>query len=171
MSKKKEIDIAPAVTMKLILLGFILILIGAGLVYFINFLAALPILYLGLVFFLSIEGASFNVEKNQVKKYKHFFFFKIGTNHDLSLYNTVLLTPYSSSTQFQSRASSTAIKTKSFDLYLANKNKKLLLKEFDNYEDAFDAMQNISETFGFKIEDLFEEMRVGLMERRQQMQR
>lgn len=167
MSEKEDLHISQGVTMKLIFLGVVL-LIGAGFVYhFFGVLLSLPIIYLGLVFFLSIKGTVFSQKENAVKIYLSFFLFKISVKHKMSMYNKVLLTPFSESSTYMLRAVSSTIRTKSFDLYLVSiKNQNLLVKEFSDYNDALEAMNTISQYFSLESEDLYTEKMESIQARR-----
>lgn len=115
-------------------IGFVLSVLGIW-ISTMYLAIGLLIILTGIFVLLSVKGVLINPNTKQVKAYFNFMFLKIGNWIPLSEFTHVVLGPNSSS-QTLSKFSST-VRTKSYSVYLLNKNhSKLELKEFIEYNSA-----------------------------------
>lgn len=161
-------------------LGLILLVIGICVTIFgafINFsivtlTIGLVLLYLGLILFLSIRGVQIDTTTKDVKPYFDFLFAKIGSWESLNDYEELILRYAKESQTMNSRYSSTTFNTRTFEIFLASSYKpELLLKEFQDYEEAKAFLIEYSEKLGKTKIDRYETMKEQLQQRRKSIRR
>lgn len=162
------IKISKGPTLKYGLVG-LLTIIGSGVfAYFFSFLLAIPGFYLGLVRMLAIEGVVIDLKKGKVQSYFSFLFFKVGPWHNISNYNKLVLTVYSSSSAYSLvGVANQTIKTKSYDTCLVDSvGKMLIIDENSNYYEALEYAEELAEKLELPFEDQFATMKESIAERR-----
>lgn len=168
MSKQESvIKISKGPTLKLGLLG-LLVIIGSGvLTYFFSIFPAIPGFYIGLVTLLSIEGVVIDLENRKLQSYFSFIFFKLGDWKSLDYYDKLILTIYSQQSTYALRATTQTVKTKSFDVCLTNSGgMSLIVAEYGNYYEALEFAEELAEKLNLPFEDQFAEMQDSIAERR-----
>ncbi|MFY0675377.1 MAG: hypothetical protein JXQ87_18420 [Bacteroidia bacterium] len=168
MSEQESlIKISKGPTLKLGLLG-LLVIIGSGVfTYFYSLIPAIPTFYLGLVALLSIEGVVIDLQNQKLQSYFSFLFFRVGSWKSLDIYKKLVLTVYSESSTYTLRATQTTTRTKSFDVCLVDSMGKLqIVDEYGNYYEALEFAEELAEQLNLPFEDQFAEMQESIAERR-----
>lgn len=167
MESNKTLKISKGPTLKLGLLG-LLVIIGSGVfTYFYSVIPVIPTFYLGLVALLSIEGVVIDLENRKLQSYFSFLFFKVGNWKSLDQYKKLVLTIYSQSSTYALRAGYQTVKTKSYDVCLVNSIGKLqIVDEFGNYYESLEFAKELAEQLNLPFQDQFAEMQESIAERR-----
>jgi len=140
----------PEPTFRHFYLGFIIIVIGLSLFSFI--IPAAMTIISGVFFLLSIQGVHIDIGKRQVKAYDNFFFIKIGKWEPLDNYSHLVL-GLANNSKSVGRIPVT-IRTRSYSVYLLEKTGKMLeLKEFTEYRQAKQYLDEMAERLNFPTLD------------------
>ena len=163
------VKVSRGVTLKLIFPGFVILVMAVLAALYINIFLSIPVFYVGAVVFLSIQGVFIDLERKRIKPYFNLLFIKMGDWMPLDKYNQLVLSLYRSSVQMSSRASSTTVNTRSFDVFLVDGiGDQLIIDEFTDYDEAKELFDELATLLDLPADNQYEAMLENLSERRTQ---
>ena len=156
--ENNRIHISKGITLQHFLPGVAIIIYAIAMFFSLNVFIAIPFLYLGIVILLSVKGVVIDIEKEKLKKYFNFFFFKIKIEESFSDYNRVYLSLLRESQTMNYKSISTTVRTKTFEIYLMNdSNRRIYINEYTDYKHAREILLQLSKALVIPATDIYKE--------------
>lgn len=150
----------------------VVFIIAGGLSFFLNYVLAVGLILAGTALLSLREGIAANSNTNRIKKYYALFTIKFGLWMETKGFDCIELKYTNESQTFNSRGSSTTVRTKTFDLVLTKKSDvSIELHDFTNYAKAKQALESLSDTLGLEAIDRIEEIRSIALTKRKERRR
>jgi hypothetical protein len=134
------------------------IIVAGGLLFFAHWLLAIPTILIGILLLCMRSGIEIDQTKKQIRKYSALSNLKLGAWVNLKIYHHVELKHTSISQTMSSRAQSTTVRTKTYDLIFFNAaGQEYEFNDFTDYKIAVQVFKTVASSLGITSRNHIEE--------------
>jgi len=134
--------------------GMLSMIMGIIITIIADWIAGIVIIVPSLILFISIKGVIVDYENMKIKSYLNILIAKFGIWQNINSFSNIQLRKINESMGMYSRGTNTRVNTKSYDIYLYNKNNnsELLLRSYRKFDEATAMLKEYASKFNLEID-------------------